>query len=242
MPVCEDIRVCVECGKELEGKRRKYCSSRCCNRWRMREKRRNSLELREYYRQYCSEYYYANHSKLLAKNIAYRKKIKELMLGHYGRSCVMCGESDVQTLSIDHINNDGAEHRRSITKGKTKPPSTRLYKWLIDNGFPEGFQILCRNCNWRKRLVAMPTPKQTPMAVSSREYRRRVKREVIEHYGRQCALCGEGDLSVLSIDHIGKCGNQHRREIGGNLEVWLRRNGFPDGFRILCQNCQWKER
>ena len=46
-------------------------------------------------------------------------------------------------LSIDHINNDGAAHRRKLG-------SNYIYSWLIQTNFPEGFQVLCHNCNLAK--------------------------------------------------------------------------------------------
>jgi hypothetical protein len=34
-------------------------------------------------------------------------------------------------------------------------------------------------------------------------------------------------------------GNKHRRQIGGcgYFYRWLRKNGFPPGFQVLCYNC-----
>lgn len=43
-------------------------------------------------------------------------------------------------LEIDHVNNDGADHRRETGY-------TTIYRWLISHDFPEGFQTLCSNCN-----------------------------------------------------------------------------------------------
>ncbi len=64
-----------------------------------------------------------------------------------GYRCNCCGETERAFLSIDHVNNDGAEHRRQagISTGE------QLHRWLKRNGFPEGFQILCMNCQWGKR-------------------------------------------------------------------------------------------
>jgi len=28
-----------------------------------------------------------------------------------------------------------------------------MYYWLRDNGFPDGFQVLYWNCNWKKALL-----------------------------------------------------------------------------------------
>lgn len=69
----------------------------------------------------------------------YRRKVFE----HYGLSCKCCGELTFELLTIDHINNDGEEHRRQIGQAQ-------LYPWLVKNSFPEGFQTLCHNCNFGK--------------------------------------------------------------------------------------------
>lgn len=76
------------------------------------------------------------------------------------------------------------------------------------------------------------------------------KAEVLTHYGNgklQCILCGEGDIVVLSIDHIRGGGLQHRialgmRGSGTRFYKWLKANNFPTGFRTLCMNCQFRER
>lgn len=74
------------------------------------------------------------------------KYIRKTVFEHYGLSCVCCGESTYEFLSIDHINNDGAEHRKKHGLGNGR----NLYQWLINNNFPEGFQTLCYNCNFAK--------------------------------------------------------------------------------------------
>lgn len=72
------------------------------------------------------------------------KKLKDAAYAAYGGyECRCCGEKIVQFLSIDHINNDGNEHRKVVDRRK-------IYKWLAKNNYPEGFQILCMNCNFGK--------------------------------------------------------------------------------------------
>jgi hypothetical protein len=41
---------------------------------------------------------------------------------------------------MDHINGGGSKHAQQIGRGK-------IYRWLILNDFPEGFRVLCHNCN-----------------------------------------------------------------------------------------------
>jgi hypothetical protein len=62
---------------------------------------------------------------------------------HYSNGmieCKCCKENIFQLLTIDHLNNDGMAHRRRINR-------MSVYRWLNLNNFPEGFQVLCFNCN-----------------------------------------------------------------------------------------------
>jgi len=73
------------------------------------------------------------------------------------------------------------------------------------------------------------------------ESNHRLINEVIDAYGGKCACCGETRKEYLSIDHIDGNGNKHRRKIGVKdsmgLYRWLRRNNYPEGFQVLCFNC-----
>lgn len=68
--------------------------------------------------------------------------LRREVLAAYGGRCACCGESTPEFLAIDHVNGDGAAHRRQIGG------SGRLAHWLKQQGFPrEGFRLLCHNCN-----------------------------------------------------------------------------------------------
>ena len=112
-------------------------------------------------KQYDKEYYQENRDRILKqhrerrdRNILYAKKYQEKLkftvLTEYSEGdypkCVICGEERMGCLSIDHINNDGAEHRREIGYSS----GGQLYRWLKRNNFPSGFQTLCMNCQWVK--------------------------------------------------------------------------------------------
>jgi hypothetical protein len=76
--------------------------------------------------------------------------------------------------------------------------------------------------------------------VTTKAWQTRLKNEVFTHYGRNCACCGESEMVFLAIDHIGGGGREHRRKHEGkNFWRWLKNNGFPKGFRVLCHNCNW---
>ena len=79
----------------------------------------------------------------------YRRRIRAECLAAYGNRCACCGETEPKFLSIDHVNNDGAAHRRAVMQQSS---STNLYHWLRKNGYPQDgrFQILCHNCNMAK--------------------------------------------------------------------------------------------
>jgi hypothetical protein len=67
-----------------------------------------------------------------------------------------------------------------------------------------------------------------------------IKREVIEHYGGKCECCGETTFEFLAIDHVGGDGNRLRKAgeaHGAHLAVQLKVKNYPEGYRILCYNC-----
>lgn len=68
----------------------------------------------------------------------YTKLRRSKVLEAYGTVCKCCGEAEEQFLSIDHIDGGGNKHAKEVGS---------VYKWLIANGFPPGFQTLCINCN-----------------------------------------------------------------------------------------------
>ena len=73
---------------------------------------------------------------------------------------------------------------------------------------------------------------------TNKEYRRRVRIEVLEHYGGECACCGEKHIEFLCFDHINNDGAKHRKHMSDrSITPWLKRNGYPKGFQVLCHNC-----
>ncbi len=95
-----------------------------------------------------------------AANVVLRERYAALRLGvliHYcGGSphcqCPGCRTTYVGFLQMDHVNGDGAKHL--TPSGKQRLLGTALYKWLRKNNYPEGFQVLCANCNGAKGTSA----------------------------------------------------------------------------------------
>lgn len=86
-----------------------------------------------------------------AKKLKLRLK-QEVFNAYGGCKCACCGETTLMFLTIDHINNDGKKHRLEITNGKYPARSSSLYYWLRNNNYPEGYQVLCFNCNVGRHL------------------------------------------------------------------------------------------
>lgn len=78
----------------------------------------------------------------------YRKMKLQAYTAYGGFICRCCGETEESFLTLDHINNDGAEWRRAIF-GRNR--GAIPYEWCKANGYPPIFQVLCWNCQQGKR-------------------------------------------------------------------------------------------
>lgn len=85
----------------------------------------------------------------------YSAAIRNEVLTHYSFGkplCRCCGTDEPCYLTVDHVDDDGAEHRRR-EKGSTNGNRlTGMYRKIILGGFVERLQVLCWNCQWAKRL------------------------------------------------------------------------------------------
>jgi hypothetical protein len=93
-----------------------------------------------------TEHYHKNHDRLIGHKREQRARVKKIVLEHYGAKCTCCGETEKSFLEYDHINNDGAAHRKSINN----PTGANFFVWLFRNGFPDFIQLLCANCHRSK--------------------------------------------------------------------------------------------
>ncbi len=118
----------------------------------------------------------------------------------------------------------------------------------------DGASKTCTLCGRMKRLVEYPLSKHTndgrkywckPCHVNVNAAQTvAIRMEVFTHYSGgtpRCACCSESHLVFLTIDHVNNDGAEHRRSgvaSGSSTYYWLRRNGYPTGFQVLCWNCQ----
>lgn len=56
--------------------------------------------------------------------------------------CLHCGQGDMDVLCLDHIQNDGKQHREVF--------GPNIYRWVRAHDYPPGLQVLCYNCNIKK--------------------------------------------------------------------------------------------
>ena len=69
-----------------------------------------------------------------------------------------------------------------------------------------------------------------------------IKTELVSAYGGKCTCCGENEIRFLTIEHLNRDGQKHRKAVG-NVYRDLKKRGYPkDGFTILCMNCNFSER
>lgn len=74
----------------------------------------------------------------------YRRRIKKEVVDAYGGRCACCSETELTFLTIDHVHNNGAAHRRALSQGRG---GHVIHALLKKTGYPDGYQVLCFNCN-----------------------------------------------------------------------------------------------
>ena len=87
--------------------------------------------------------YWRNRPKRLVQMRGYWRAKRLGALKKLGNQCVHCGEKDWRCLQVDHVEGGG-------TKENDKHGTYWIYNRII-GGQTEGYQVLCANCNWKKR-------------------------------------------------------------------------------------------
>jgi hypothetical protein len=74
-----------------------------------------------------------------------------------------------------------------------------------------------------------------------RKYRENLRREVFSHYSPNltCQCCGEPHIEFLTLDHIHGDGYKEREEHNRDFILWVKQQGYPDGYQVLCMNCNF---
>lgn len=98
---------------------------------------------------------------------AWNDRRRAALLALFGTKCNHCGITDPLVLQIDHVNSDGAEHRKRCAATGNGPRG--YYNDIMARWDSGDFQCLCCNCNFRKRYTAQETNKGKRIAVGKRK-------------------------------------------------------------------------
>ncbi len=89
----------------------------------------------------------------MAYHQRWRWNVRLEVLAHYGGhplrcTCPGCPVTDAEFLVLDHVDNNGAEHRRLTTKSKGRG-GFGTYLWLRLHNYPAKWKlrVVCHNCN-----------------------------------------------------------------------------------------------
>jgi len=134
----KDKEKILECGRKYYAEHKEDMDNR--NRiWRENHKQERKI----YHKRYRIKH--REDIRIKVKRAYQMRKIR--VLTHYSPGgiprCACCGEQRPIFLTLDHINGDGAKHRKEL-----RGSGRFIYSWIIENNFPLGFRVLCFNCNF----------------------------------------------------------------------------------------------
>lgn len=151
--------ICKRCGNQFW---RKYASQDYCQSCRQVARGEyNRVYHRAYYLKHTAQFK-ASSKRSRERNIErYRrdsrertrrhvKAITQRVLDYYSNGtfrCACCGEAQRDFLTLDHV---AGFRNYTLREPRVPRAGTQLYTWLARHNFPEGFQILCMNCNLSK--------------------------------------------------------------------------------------------
>lgn len=151
---------CIDCGcnryfSKYEVARGRHNTTRCRLCATKEYYKNKPKRTKEQKAAYMREYYQRRKAELDTYTAEWRERKRVQLIQQLGGKCGKCGESDPIVLDFDHINDDGAEHRRATRK--------RNVVFLVAD--PERqFQLLCKNCNWRKEYARRKNAEQNSKA------------------------------------------------------------------------------
>lgn len=158
----KELGVCVRCGKARDiGKSRCHTCHTAHLAYQLNAKKKAiSAGLCRYCltkpiianKSMCQECL-TKHSEHQSDNYA---KMRIACIKAYGEicSCIYCNERNPKFMQLDHVNNDGAAHKKSMNWNR----GGSNYLWAVRNNFPDRLQLLCANCHQVKTFSGGCTP------------------------------------------------------------------------------------
>ncbi len=153
------FKTCKDCGEKNASKLRQYRDERIALglcRYCSKPKDPNETihmcsDCRKRTQEYCARTYESR-----------KVKYKQAVFDIYEQKCNCCGETTIPFLSIDHVNNNGNEHRRQVFKRNS---AGNMWVWVSSQNSKgllkkDDFQILCHNCNHGRHINGGICPHQ----------------------------------------------------------------------------------
>ncbi len=128
-----------------------------------------------------------------------------------------------------------------------------MKKWSINHSFCKecktkdikhkghGLCLLCYRKSDIAKFNESRYKKSEKGKKTSRDYERMLRIKALGIYSKhgypECECCGEKEIKFLALDHINGGGHKHRQSMNTTIYAWLRTNKYPQGFRVLCHNC-----
>lgn len=82
----------------------------------------------------------------LKKHRDFNSNLRQKVIAGYGGQCSCCGETEKCFLQLDHVLNNGSEERKQFRNSRA------VYLKVLNENFPDSYQILCANCNFGRHL------------------------------------------------------------------------------------------
>ena len=209
-------------------------------------------------------YRFNNISKFRQYDKIRHRKIKiKAMNALGGTECVLCKESEIEFLTIDHINDDGIEDHKLTRR--------RFYHKVLSDADINKYRVLCFNCNsgrailQKYKLESVSKHSESSQICKKcgnfkierfskhpkyetrirheciecdRKVNRQTKLNIINLLGKSCKCCGENKEHNLNVDHKHGDGHTLRRDHSTSLYRRIIK-GIVDvnDFQLLCWNC-----
>ena len=242
------MKSCKLCQSDMEEGKFDYCE-KCRTEWKKPSdrfyylKKRQSDESRRDASKRSQKWNEEHYEYFRERNTQYLKNLQYQALLFYSNAdipkCVHCGETNINMLALDHINNNANQDNSS------RGGQTGVFRRAFKLKNKTQYQTLCYNCNWKKHIANLKSKwKNTKESIRQRNIHQQEKTTCIAHYSNnqnKCCKCGNNDIEVLCLDHINDDGNIHRKEVAGinkgSIYRWLIKNNFPSLLQVLCLNC-----
>jgi hypothetical protein len=140
--------ICEICKKEFIQSHfnQKFCSDKCLNSHLVLYRKNYNKNNNDKHSKYHKEWRINNKERDKQNSMNRNKRIKIEVMSYYCKGipyCQCCKENIVKFLTIDHVDNNGSKHRKSLGL----IGGIKFYYWLKNNNYPKGYQVLCYNCN-----------------------------------------------------------------------------------------------